>query len=202
MPHLSIAMALLSSQQLPVFPLEARALDPQPLPALIESLLPDAGQSQLAWTHGINASISWVTRGYEAAGNRYERVGLARVTVDGEFATLLEREVNEIAWTVTLQTSEPAKFGPTMVEISPGPPGSSCFGDLFTGCFFTVQQALATLEGVSTKICDRDLNTGNGVAVFRLRTRTKLGYIRYYSNTGSAGQNSWVEISPNILNCG
>lgn len=196
-----MAAALVSAAQLPVFPPEAQKLEPLPLPVLIERLLPDAGERQLAWTHGLDSPIAWITRGYDVSGALHQRVGLARVTVDGDVATLLEREINEIAWTVTLQTAEPPRFGPTEINIIPGPPGSACFGDLFTGCHFDIDQSISAIDGELTIVCERGRNTGNGSAVFFIRTRSKAGYIRYYENTGSAGNNAGIDISTRQLDC-
>ena len=200
----SIALALLfvSSSQATVSPTEAASLDPISLPALVELLLPERGGGQLRWSHGLEAPIAWITDGFaETSGGLTERVGLARVRVDGEVATVLERTVNELAWSVVLSTEAPAKFGPETIGITPGYPGHICFGTLYEGCEFRPEQALASPSLRSEVVCQGRVSSGNGMAVYHVRASGREGYVRYRISSGSGGVSSSIEITSQPVTC-
>lgn len=197
-----IALTALASPQLAVSPPEAAAVEPTALPALIEHLLPSEEGGQLSWTHGLDAPVVWITRGYqETTSGGYERIGLARVTVDGRQSTVLEQGVHELAWSVILSTTAPAKFGPETIDIRVGPPGNECFGTLFEGCSFSAEQAISSPSLKIEKVCQGRVDSGNGMAVYHVRAPGKQGYLRYVVSSGSGGTSSSIEITAQPVAC-
>jgi hypothetical protein len=99
--------------------------------------------------------VLWLTDGFaETSNGKSERVGLARVRVNGQYPTVLKQQRFELAWTVRLETSVDPKFGPTKIEISPGPSDPErCFGTLYDLCTFKPKDFVASRNFQAQEIC-------------------------------------------------
>jgi hypothetical protein len=102
-----------------------------------------------------------------------------------------------LAWTVTLTTGGPSKFGPKWIDIAPGPPGpDTCFGTLDDGCAFTAEQALASPAIVTQSLCKLTV-LGGSKEVYQISTTGKPPVILVWETSGgSGGSSSSLEIRP------
>jgi hypothetical protein len=187
---------------LPVDPPTAQALEPISLPDLIFLALPPPGERYSGWDRMLDApSILWVTPGFSSPPNRpelTERVGLARVRVDGAASTILLQSREELAWSITLSSENNPALGPEKIEIEPGTPEDDCFGSLTDGCSFTVQQAIASTRFHSEAVCTPNVVLMDTNEVFKITADDREPQLLVYSDSkGVSGEEtSWVEIHP------
>jgi hypothetical protein len=191
------------NEKLLVFPDDAAQLTPVSLGDLIYMFLPHA-KSPVGWDSVPASIVTWTTTGFpEAADGSVERDGLARVRVDGKMSTALIQNKNELAWSVSLTSPGPAKFGPTKVQISPGLQNDIkipqahlgfCFGVGFEGCTFQSNQATSSNKFSTKLLCDRE-EAGSAIKVFEVSAPQKLtSLLIYIYSEGSGGSSSRLEI--------
>jgi len=179
-----------------VYPRAISDLPPVNLPDLVFAAMAPKGANPLRWDHMTGARVRWLTDGYETREDGLShRHGLARVRFGGRKSTVLRQSPEELAWTVTLSTSDMAKFGPTAIELSPGAGERPCFGDLYDGCDFDVATVLAG-PFRSRRIC-RQGGEANYVDIYWLTAPGKEPARLSFSMTcGSGGCSNGIEIDP------
>ncbi len=161
------------------------------LGTLIAMLIP-APESKITWEHGIESGIEWTTSGFDevrqANGDRIAtRNGHVVVNVLGKTSTVLRKKVELLPWTVSMRTSEPAKFGPNEIHIFPGTPEESCFGTLYSGCDFEAEPSVKNADIASREICQFK-EFGDSVKAYELRRRDgSIAYLIQSSSGGSGG---------------
>jgi hypothetical protein len=159
--------------------------------------LPADGSDRLDWDYMTdNPLISWKAEGIENHGGEATfRTGIVRVTVSGTFSQVLKRKWQELAWTVTLETTEPPKFGPKYIRIQPNDGG--CFGASYRGCNFSDVQALNSPKLESHFVCiPRDSNS-DVIKVYSVSASGgKPSLLVYDQSGGSGGITTSLEIRP------
>jgi hypothetical protein len=197
----------------PVFPRIAEKVQPVELSEFIANAVPENGVEKIGWDYLSNSSIVWVSNGYENyGGTETWREGLVRIRVGGVASTVLRQKKEELAWSISLVTDGPPKFGPTFIKIEPGfdvseqvakqlggdlTNGNSgiCFGELFTGCDFTAARALASHRIRSTLVCKGEFNVKPDV--YEIRVGNKPPALLTYSwGGGSGGSSADIELHP------
>lgn len=147
------------------------------------------------WAIGAEPSspVRWVTDGL-ASGNSVissQRIGYARVVVDGERMTAVRRQVEELAWEVALGSELPPKFGPQFVSIQPD---LDCFGSTGSGCYFEIDATLRSADVDFRRLC-MNAPYGNGLAVYLLSgAGVQPAWLVYSIGTGSGGLSRAVTI--------
>jgi hypothetical protein len=181
-----------ASAQTRVWPTSAAKLTPITLPALIASALPLGGA--LRWDNLQNGEVAWITEGVAFDRGSTSRHGLARVRVAGRMSTVLRQVKNELAWSITPESDEAPKFGPTRLTILPGIAGKEqCFGVTFDACNFSPEEALAGLE--HRLVCDVG-PASYYAAVYEVKGREgRSGTVVYRRDLGSGGETNSVVIS-------
>src|ERR1700759_1995529 len=88
---------------------------------LVAEALPANGSDNLDWGYMTdNPLIQWKSEGIEHHGGEATfRTGVVRVVVSGTISQVLKQKWQALAWTFTLTTLEPAKFGPKYIVIQP-----------------------------------------------------------------------------------
>ncbi len=183
---------------MPVYPREAADLPIINIADLVIAAIPAQGFERLGWDDMIdNPVIRWNTVGVTLTGSAALREGLVRVRVAGKPSTTIRQGREELAWTVTLGTYGPEKFGPKWISIEPGaPPPDQCFGTLDDGCTFTAAQALAAPTLAKQPICTIP-EGGSHTEVYSVTASGKPPVLFVYGySEGSGGSSSSIEIRP------
>ena len=191
-------VAAAPSYVLPVYPQTAASAAITDLSTLVASLLPPKGFSGLDWAFAVgNPRVAWQTEGVLSEGQQTVRVGYARVRVAGKVSTVLRRQLDELAWSVTLLTDGPAKFGPQGIDISPGVlPNMECFGTLFEGCSFSAADALTGGGLKARQVCTTG-SEGNGDKVYAVTANGGVESLVVVSTSrGSGGDSASIAILP------
>jgi len=184
---------------MPVYPREAADLPITDIADLVVAAIPTQGFERLGWDDMIdNPMIRWKTEGVTVTGTAALREGLVRVRVAGKPSTAIRQVREELAWTVTLGTYGPEKFGPKWISIEPGaPPPDQCFGTLDDGCTFTAAQALAAPTLAKQPICTVSSLGGDHTEVYSVTVSGKPPSLLVYGySEGSGGSSSSIEIIP------
>jgi hypothetical protein len=189
----------------PPVPLPPRTPDdimaPEGLPVLeladlLAEVLPADGSDKLDWDYMTNNPlISWKSEGIENHGGEATfRTGIVRVAVSGTFSQVLKRKWQDLAWTITLETLEPAKFGPKYITIQPN--DGRCFGADYRGCNFSDTQVLSSPKLESHLLCvPRD--STDVIKVYSVSTSGgKPSLLVYDQSGGSGGITTSLEIRP------
>lgn len=170
------------------------------LPDLIVALLPTNGIDNISWDYLVDSPlISWQTDGinFPTQGNDC-RQGLVRVRVNGTESRILRQKWEELAWTVSMETSGNPNFGPKLIEIFPGGADSKsgCFGIAFSGCTFTAVQALAS-PLIQSKLLCSPAQPGEQTDVYSVTASGKEpDLVVYQANLGSGGESDLLQIRP------
>lgn len=129
---------------------EALASQPIELGSLVRLFLLRENE-HADWSIGAAASspVRWVTDGIASvdAPINSQRVGYARVVVDGKSMTAIRQQVEELTWEVMLGSEVPPKFGPQFVWIQPD---MDCFGSTGSGCDFVLDATLLRIPTIVT----------------------------------------------------
>jgi hypothetical protein len=184
---------------MPVYPRDAADLPVTNLSDLVVAVIPAHGFNGLGWDDMIDSPmIRWTTDGVTVTGTSAAlRQGLVRVRVDGKPSTTIHQVREELAWTVTLGTYGPEKFGPQWISVEPGvEPHDQCFGALDDGCTFSSAQALAAPTLTKQLICDV-AEFGGQTQVYSVTASGKAPVLLIHTTSGgSGGSSSSIEIRP------
>jgi hypothetical protein len=185
-----------SRTRLKVFPRSAEHLQPIELPEFIASIVPEHAFGGMTWDYLSNGPIVWITNGYERNKAETYRRGMVRIRVQGVPSTTLRQQREELAWTLSLVTNDPPKFGPRFLRLEIGfPDAVNCFGDLDEGCAFTPSQALESSRIISNLLCPFHFNGNPGVYEIRVDKKEPV-LLAYFNSGGSGGSISEIEIHP------
>jgi hypothetical protein len=173
---------------------EALASQPIELGALVRLFLLSEDE-HADWLIGASASspVRWATDGIDsvAAQISSQRIGYARVVVDGKHKTAIRQQVEELAWEVMLGSEMPPKFGPQFVWIQPD---MDCFGSTGSGCDFELDATLRS-AGVDFRRLCINAPYGNGSDVYLVSADgSKPAWLEYITSTGSGGTSNWVAL--------
>jgi hypothetical protein len=161
---------------------------------LIIDLMPRSG-TKFDWDPDLEASVIWISDqpGRSQQGD-VERIGLARIHLQGSAPIALHRRKREAAWTLKLITDQPKSLGPRWIEISPGMPGKGCFGIFYKGCLFTAESVFASAP-LSPRLQCRvgDMFSFNQIYRVSAPGRTDVLVVYNYTNADD-DEVSWVEI--------
>jgi hypothetical protein len=180
---------------LTVIPTEISKTKSVELGTLLFALMP-IPSAEVDWGWGLNTNVVWIDSGYKDDwNNTFVRRGLARVNVSGEVSTVLKFERHELAWSVTLFSAMPAKFGPQAVIVKAGlKEGLICFGTLYTGCEFDILPSLRLAKIDAHRVCDVQA-TGLKVDVYSISAKGKRPAVLVLNTGfGSGGAQSTVTL--------
>ena len=192
-----------------VYPTTAQSLKPMELGEAILLLMPDKGANSVSWDHRAASNIQWLTEGWQSYPkvNSIFRDGLMRIHVKGKTSTVLKKQKQELAWTVSYSSDENPAFGVKKISISPGVPGlpgkggEICFGSLYEGCAFAPQPSLNESGIRFKKLCERGVDGSShvigpgGVTGFELsHPNRSVSFMRWHQNSGSGGTTNHIEL--------
>lgn len=181
---------------MPVYPEEAAGLPPVDLADLVALLAPARGFSTMGWDYlADDPHIHWITDGIDRNNAGATRDGLVRVRAAGKLSTVIKQKLSELAWTITLATDGPEKFGPKSISITPGGRDGpeQCFGAEYTNCTFPVEAAILASANAH-KICAKN-KLGGATDGYLVELPTHISVALLYSiGGGSGGSNSELSI--------
>ena len=101
-----------------VYPTTAQSLKPMELGEAILLLMPDKGANSVKWDHRAASNIQWLTEGWQSyeIGTTIFRDGLMRIHVKGKVSTVLKKQKQELAWTVSYSSDENPAFGVSVLR--------------------------------------------------------------------------------------
>lgn len=179
-----------------IWPKQAAGLPTVALGELIKSALPRG--SSIGWDAMQIPSVRWITDGIETTETGYSmRQGLARVRASGAAAKMLRQGWVELAWSVTLEAEENAKFGPEKVLLQPGTTDSEyiCFGTRFQGCSFPL--TAITAPGLTLKMeCERGPGGAHAIVFSASAAGGRSGTVVYQTDAGSGDITNSIEVLP------
>lgn len=161
---------------------------------LIVELMPRSGTG-FDWEPELEASVIWIAeQPARTQQGDLERLGLARIHLQGSAPVALHRRKREAAWTLKLITDQPKSLGPRWIEITPGMPGKGCFGIFYTGCHFTAESVFASAP-LNPRLQCRvgDMFSFNQIYRVSSPGRTDVLVVYNYTNADE-DEVSWVEI--------
>ncbi|WP_141440113.1 hypothetical protein [Vreelandella titanicae] len=184
------------SQQLnDVYPSVLSGSESYELGELIYSLLPDEGYTYTPWQHMANSNIHWITSGYEVIDDKfYYRAGVVRINVMGEVASVLRQSEEELGWDIAYLSTLQPKWGAELVIIEPTGLGNDmCFGSIYSGCSFEVENSLLASPLEVEVICN-DYWRGK---VYKVSAEGKrVSMVILNTDGGSGGDASDLIITP------
>ena len=146
-----------------------------------------------------NSPIKWKTAGIDETatdnGYEYSRTGIIGITVDGKFATKLTKTKDPIKWSVIYSTKQNPKYGVESVIIRPEVNPELCFGTLYDGCEFEIENELRNNGLTATMLCEKK-NHGIKIKVYKASSSNASAIIWLTTSYGSGGSTSEIVVPP------
>ena len=102
----------------------------------------------------LNSPVRWTTAGFETTEMGAEiREGWARVRVKGRTSTVLKQVLEELPWSIRLDSTGNENFGPQEIVIDP-----VCFGVQYDNCMFSADEAFTTHRFNAKLLCKSGLS--------------------------------------------
>lgn len=196
LPESSALAPTLPAKVAPVYPAVLTGRPSVELGDFILSTMPDkekgsSREDTWAWAWQSEAQhIAWSVE-LGPSANATERVGVMRIHVLGEIATVLRETNQELGWDITLSASGNPKFGVEKIEFSP----QDCFGIWNGACTFETLPSLAKVGITAHLQCIQHSVSGEN-ATYLIHRDDKEDRLLSWEVTGGSGgysQNWWVE---------
>ena len=182
----------------PVYPAVLTGRPSVELGDFILSMMPDRdgeaiddGQTLWPWDWASEARhIAWSAE-LGPSADATERVGVMRIHVLDEIATVLRETNQELGWDITLSASGNPTFGVQKIEFSP----QDCFGIWNGACAFETLPSLEKVGITAHLLCSQRSFHGENVTYLLQYQGKKSRLLSWEVNGGSGGysQHWWVE---------
>lgn len=143
--------------------------------------------------------IQWKTIGIEEKntidGSLYYRYGTIDIRVNGKASTKLQTRVSPILWSIVYSSSSSPKFGVETITILPEIYPNTCFGTLYNGCDFEIEQTLKLRQVATSMLCENKM-PGFSQKVYKISKANRSLIIWLNMSYGSGGATSEVVIPP------
>lgn len=183
-----------------VYPISAKKLKPMELGEAILLFMPDESLKNIYWDYRANdKNILWNTDGFkqEKLWNgeiQSFREGFIRIHVLGKKSSVLKKNKHELVWTVRYTTQINPKLGIKAISIAPGLTDEQCFGSLYEGCAFDIEDSLIK-TGISVKKVCKERGAGFQILGYEISyPKRKRMFVRWNYNEGSGGSNANIEL--------
>lgn len=181
------------------YPPSAGKLKSIELGQAILMFMPPSETNQIDWSYQSTAGIIWLDDTYESAKDSSSnfRTGFMRINVEGIKSTILKKEVQELAWSVTYEGPINPRFGVDMITLEPGiSDGNQCFGATTGNCTFNPLMSLAHANIEVNILCKSEVD-GETVGLMLSAKGKKSIPAVLVTGSGSGGQSSSIALLVN-----